>query len=142
MAVQTKRDFYEVLGVAKDATPEDIKKAFRKLAMKHHPDKNPGDKGAEDRFKEVAEAYEILSDPEKRQRYDQFGHEGLKGVPTHGFSNFEEIFESFGDIFGGGIFDGIFGGGGRRGPRKGASLKVELVLDFLEAAKGAKKTIE
>jgi molecular chaperone DnaJ len=110
--------------------------------MKHHPDKNPGDKGAEERFKEVAEAYEILSDPEKRQRYDQFGHEGLKGVPTHGFSNFEEIFESFGDIFGGGIFDGLFGAGGRRGPRKGASLKVELVLDFLEAAKGTKKTIE
>jgi molecular chaperone DnaJ len=140
---QTKRDYYEVLGVAKDSSPDDIKKAFRRLAKEFHPDKNPGDKTAEDKFKEAAEAYEVLSDQEKRARYDQFGHEGMRGVPTHGFQNFEEIFESFGDIFGGGIFEGLFGGGGRRrGPRRGASLKVELVLDFIEAAKGTKKTIE
>jgi molecular chaperone DnaJ len=139
-----KRDFYEVLSVQKDASPDDIKKAFRKLAKELHPDKNPGDKTAEEKFKEVAEAYEVLSDQEKRQRYDQFGHEGLRGMPTHGFQNFEEIFESFGDIFGGGIFEGLFGGGrgGRRGPRRGASLKVELVLEFTEAALGTKKTIE
>jgi molecular chaperone DnaJ len=140
----TKRDYYEVLGVQKDSTPDDIKKAFRKLAKELHPDMNPGDMAAEEKFKEVAEAYEVLSDQEKRSRYDQFGHEGMRGVPTHGFQNFEEIFESFGDIFGGGIFEGLFGGrgGGRRGPRRGASLKVELVLEFTEAALGTKKTIE
>jgi molecular chaperone DnaJ len=138
-----KRDFYEILGVTKDASPDDVKKAFRNAAKQFHPDKNPGNKEAEEKFKEAAEAYEVLSDQEKRQRYDQFGHEGLRGIPSHGFQNFEEIFESFGDIFGGGIFEGLFGGGGggRRGPRRGASLKVELVLDFLEAAKGTKKTI-
>src|SRR5581483_10263152 len=140
---QVKRDYYEVLGVAKDASNDDIKRAFRKLAKELHPDRNPGNKEAEDKFKEAAEAYEVLSDAEKRQRYDQFGHEGMRGVPTHGFQNFEEIFESFGDLFGGGIFEGLFGGGMRRGgPRRGASLKVELVLDFLEAVKGVKRTIE
>lgn len=141
--VQVKRDYYEVLSVAKDASPEDIKKAFRRMAKELHPDRNPGNKEAEDKFKEAAEAYDILQDPEKRQRYDQFGHEGLKGIPTHGFQNFEEIFESFGDLFGGGgIFEGLFGGQRRAGPRRGASLKVELVLDFLDACKGIKKTIE
>jgi len=143
--LQVKRDYYEVLGVAKDASPDDVKKAFRKLAKELHPDRNPGNKEAEEKFKEAAEAYEVLSDPEKRGRYDQFGHEGLRGVPTHGFQNFEEIFESFGDLFGGGggIFEGLFGGGARRsGPRRGASLKVELVLEFIEACKGTKKTIE
>src|SRR5438067_1480413 len=131
MPMTQKRDYYEVLGVQKDSSPDDIKKAFRKLAKELHPDMNPGDKTAEEKFKEVAEAYEVLSDQEKRSRYDQLGHEGLRGMPTHGFQNFEEIFESFGDIFGGGIFEGLFGGsgrGGRRGPRRGASLKVELVL--------------
>ncbi|MEZ0228412.1 MAG: molecular chaperone DnaJ [Planctomycetota bacterium] len=142
MVVQAKRDYYEILGVAKDAAPDDIKKAFRKLAKELHPDRNPGNKEAEEKFKEAAEAYDVLQDPEKRQRYDQFGHEGLKGIPTHGFQNFEEIFESFGDLFGGGIFEGLFGGQRRAGPRRGASLKVELVLDFLEAVKGIKKTIE
>src|SRR5271168_2100832 len=122
--LQVKRDYYEILGVAKDASPDDIKKAFRKCAKEFHPDANPGDKTAEDKFKEAAEAYDALSDADKRARYDQFGFEGLKGMPAHGFQDFEEIFETFGDIFGGGIFEGLFGGGGGRrcGPRRGASL--------------------
>ncbi|MBI3723170.1 molecular chaperone DnaJ [bacterium] len=140
---QVKRDYYEVLGVEKTASQDEIKKAFRTAAKEFHPDKNPGDKASEDKFKEAAEAYEVLQDPEKRARYDQFGHEGLKGTSMPQYSSFEEIFESFGDIFGGGIFEGLFGGGGRRrGPRRGSSLKVEIVLEFLEAAKGTKKTIE
>jgi molecular chaperone DnaJ len=145
----SKRDYYEVLGVAREATPELIKKAYRKCAMEFHPDRNPGNKEAEQKFKEAAEAYEVLNDPEKRARYDRFGHEGLRGAPQHDFSNFESIFEVFGDIFGG--FGGGGGGGGgdffsfgrrRGGPRAGASLKVELELDFMEAAKGSEKTVE
>src|SRR5271170_7568885 len=114
--MSTKRDYYEILGVSKTATADEIKKAYRKTAIQFHPDKNPGNKEAEEKFKEAAEAYEVLSDQEKRQRYDQFGHEGMRGIPTHGFQNFEEIFESFGDLFGGGggIFEGLFGGGARR----------------------------
>lgn len=141
---QAKRDHYEVLGVAKDATPEQIKKAYRKCAMEFHPDRNPGNAEAEQRFKEAAEAYEVLSDAEKRGRYDRFGHEGLRGAPQHDFSNFESIFEVFGDLFGGGGGAGDFFGFGRRraGPRPGASLKVELELDFLEAAKGCEKVVE
>ncbi|HVY61618.1 MAG TPA: DnaJ domain-containing protein, partial [Planctomycetota bacterium] len=121
-----KRDYYEVLGVAKDATTEQIKKAYRKCAMEFHPDRNPGNKEAEQKFKEAAEAYEVLQDAEKRARYDRFGHEGLRGAPQHDFSNFESIFEVFGDIFGGGGGGGDFFGFGRRrgGPRAGASLKV------------------
>ncbi len=107
-----KRDYYEVLGVAKTATPEELKKAYRKLAIKYHPDKNPGDKEAEEKFKEAAEAYDVLSDPEKRQKYDQFGHNmGPQGFPGGGFGGghgftMEDIFSQFGDIFGGhGGFD-------------------------------------
>jgi molecular chaperone DnaJ len=141
-----KRDYYEVLGVARDASAEVIKKAYKKIAMECHPDRNPGDKAAEERFKEAAEAYEVLRDQEKRERYDRFGHEGLHGAPRHDFSSFESIFEAFGDIFGGGggTFEQFFGFGGRQrgGPRPGASLKVELDLDFLEAAKGVEKTVE
>ena len=141
-----KRDYYEVLGLPRDATPEQIKKAYRKLALETHPDRNPGNKEAEKRFKEAAEAYEVLSDAEKRAVYDRYGHEGLKGAPVHDFSTFESIFEAFGDIFGGpgGLFEEFFGGGRReRGrARAGASLKVELELDFLEAARGCEKTIE
>ncbi|MBP5232600.1 MAG: DnaJ domain-containing protein, partial [Planctomycetes bacterium] len=113
----TKRDYYEVLGVAKDAKPDDIKSAYRKLAMKYHPDRNPGDKEAEAKFKEAAEAYEILRDPDKRARYDRFGHAGFEGPQGGGagFSSMEDIMSHFSDIFGGGgggsIFDGIFGGG-------------------------------
>jgi molecular chaperone DnaJ len=139
-----KRDYYEVLGVARDATPEQVKKAYRKIALETHPDRNPGNKEAEARFKEAAEAYEVLSDPERRARYDRFGHEGLRGAPHHDFSNVESIFEAFGDIFGGTAFEDFFGFGrrARAGPRPGASLKVEVELDFFEAARGCDKLID
>ena len=136
----TKRDFYEILGVSKNATAEEIKKAYRQKAIQFHPDKNPGNKEAEEKFKEAAEAYEVLSSPEKKQRYDQFGHAGgassaggYGGGP--GGMNMEDIFSQFGDIFGGGGFDGFFGGGGSRGGgrrmNKGTNLriKVKLTLD-------------
>ncbi|MFN7012715.1 MAG: DnaJ domain-containing protein, partial [Bacteroidia bacterium] len=111
----SKRDYYEVLGVSKNASADEIKKAYRKLAIKYHPDKNPGDKVAEEKFKEAAEAYEVLSNPEKKQRYDQFGHAGMSGAAGGGggFSNMEDIFSQFGDIFGdafGGAFGGFSGG--------------------------------
>ncbi len=145
-----KRDYYEVLGVSKDASEGDIKKAYRKLAMKYHPDRNPDDKEAEEKFKEAAEAYEVLSDDDKRGRYDQFGHAGVDGMghAGGGFSSMEDIFASFGDIFGGGggggsIFDSFFGGGrGRRQANQGASLRVNLSIDFKEAAFGCSKTID
>ena len=115
-----KRDYYEVLGVSKTATADEIKSAYRKLAMKYHPDRNPGDKEAEEKFKEAAEAYDVLHDAEKRQRYDQFGHQGMGGQGFGGFGgggmNMEDIFSAFGDIFsgGGGGFSSFFGGGSRR----------------------------
>ncbi len=142
MATSVKRDYYEVLGVARDADVDTIKKAFRKAAVKYHPDKNPGDAEAEARFKEAAEAYEVLSDPEKRARFDRFGHAGVEGVGA-GAASFESIFEHFGDLFGGGLFESMFGGRSRRrgGPRAGASLQMELEVEFLEAAKGASKTV-
>ena len=110
----SKRDFYEILGINKSSSQDEIKKAYRKVAIKYHPDKNPDNKAAEEKFKEAAEAYEVLSNPEKKQKYDRFGHEGLRGGPG-GFSgggmNVEDIFEQFGDIFGGGSpFDSFFGG--------------------------------
>lgn len=144
----TKRDYYEILGVEKNATQEEIKKAYRKMAMKYHPDRNPGDKTAEEKFKEAAEAYEVLGDPEKRRRYDQFGHQGV-GDQVHGFTNFQDIFSAFSDIFGtsgSSIFDGIFGGMGagtrRGGIRAGNSLKCRVNITFEEAAFGCTKTIE
>src|SRR6185369_7776647 len=111
-----KRDYYEVLEVVKTASVEDIKKAYRKAALKHHPDKNPGDKDAEHKFKECAEAYEVLSDPEKRKRYDQYGHEGLRGTTMHDYSNMDvnSIEDLFSAFFGGNPFGGR-GGGGQRG---------------------------
>lgn len=139
-----KRDFYEVLGVQKGASEDEIKKAYRSLAKKYHPDLNPGDKTAEAHFKEVNEAYETLSNPEKRQRYDQFGHAGVDpnfnpggGAGGYDFNDFGDIFSNLGDIFG-------FGGsGGRRnGPARGSDVQAHVVLSFEEAAKGCKKRVE
>jgi molecular chaperone DnaJ len=150
----SKRDFYDILGVAKSAPAEEIKKAYRKLAIKYHPDKNPDDKAAEDKFKEAAEAYEVLSNPEKKQRYDQFGHAGVGGAAGGGGyggggMNMEDIFSQFGDIFGGGgsPFDSFFGGGGqsRGGGRrvaKGSNLRIKVKLTLEEIANGAEKKIK
>jgi len=146
-----KRDYYEILSVSKSATDVEIKASYRKLAMQHHPDRNPGDNSAEEKFKEAAEAYEVLSDSNKRARYDQFGHAGMKGGAGTGFSDVNDIFSHFSDIFGGGsIFDEIFGAGsGRRhsGRHKqpgiqGSDLKVNLKLTLEEIADGTEKTIK
>ena len=143
----SKRDYYEILGVSKNADSKEIKKAYRKLAVKYHPDKNPNDKKAEDKFKEAAEAYDVLSSNEKRQRYDQFGHAGMSGSGSGGFGgggmNMEDIFSQFGDIFGGSSFGG-FGGGRNRGRRviKGTNLRIRLSLTLQEVAKGTEKKIK
>jgi molecular chaperone DnaJ len=137
-----KRDYYEILGVARDASPEDIKAAYRKLALKYHPDRNPGDKKAEDKFKEAAEAYEVLSDVDKRRTYDQFGHNAPHMGDGTGNMNMEDIFEHFGDIFG-----DLFGAGQRRHkasgptPKQGHDLVKELTLTLEEAFSGTKKDI-
>lgn len=134
----TERDYYEILGVPRDATQEEIKSAFRKAALEYHPDRNPGDKEAEARFKEAAEAYEVLSDPEKRRRYDLYGR---GGVEAPRFTDFSEIFSAFSDIFGPGSFFGeIFGP--RQRPARGASLRCEISLDLREVLTGAEKTIK
>lgn len=148
----SKRDYYDVLGVAKNASAEEIKKAYRKLAIKYHPDKNPDDKSAEEKFKEAAEAYEVLSSPDKKQRYDQYGHAGVGGAAGGGFGgggmNMEDIFSQFGDIFGGGgsPFDSFFGGGSQsRGGRKvakGSNLRIKVKLTLEEIANGAEKKIK
>jgi molecular chaperone DnaJ len=135
-----KRDYYEVLGVDKRADPDDIKKAYRQIALQNHPDRNPGDGAAEGRFKEAAEAYAVLGDPDKRARYDRFGHAGVDGGAA-GFTDIEEVFAHFGDLFGGGFF-GQFFGGGRGRARRGASLRVDLQLTLEEVASGTKKTVE
>ncbi len=140
------RDYYDVLGVSRDASEDVIKKAYRKLALKHHPDKNPGDSGAERKFKEAAEAYDVLRDGEKRRIYDAHGHDGLSGIGQGaGFSDVEDIFRVFGDIFGGGggggIFGDLFGGGGSR-VRRGDSLRAHLQMTLEEAATGIRRTIE
>lgn len=141
-----KRDYYEILGVAKEADADTIKKAYRKLAMQFHPDKNPGNKEAEEKFKEAAEAYEVLSDSQKRARYDRFGHQGVGGPGMGGGPHFQDasdIFEAFGDIFG-----DFFGGGGggqrsrRSGPRRGADLRYLLEIDLKDVLEGVKKPIE
>lgn len=141
-----KLDYYELLGVAKNATTDEIRKAYRNLALKYHPDRNPGDKEAEKKFKEISQAYDVLSDAEKRKKYDLYGHEGLQGFATRDFqsASFEDIFEAFSDIFGDqSLFGDIFGvGRGRQRVRRGQSLRVELVIDLREAASGARKTIE
>jgi molecular chaperone DnaJ len=147
----SKRDYYEILGVAKNASADEIKKAYRKVAMQYHPDRNPGDKAAEEKFKEAAEAYEVLSDADKRAQYDRFGHSGLSGNgrgPAGG-ANMEDIFSQFGDIFGDDIFGSFFGGGGSRsrgGQRsrgvRGSNLRVKLKLSYEEIAKGVNKQIK
>lgn len=140
-----KRDYYEVLGVSKSATADEIKKAYRKLAIQYHPDKNPGNPEAEEKFKEAAEAYEVLSNPDKKARYDQFGHQGLGGNGGFGGSgmNMEDIFSQFGDIFGGGGFGSFFGGGGGgRRTKKGTNLRVKLKLNLHEIANGVEKKIK
>ena len=144
-----KRDYYEVLGVNKNASPDDIKRAYRRMAMKYHPDKNPNNKEAEAKFKECAEAYEVLSDKEKRSRYDQFGHDGLRGMGMRDYSHmrWQDIGSIFEDVFGGfGGFGDIFGMGGqrtaRRGPAKGYDLETTVELSLAEIAGGTEKTIE
>ncbi|WP_111670752.1 molecular chaperone DnaJ [Algoriphagus litoralis] len=140
-----KRDYYEVLGVSKSASADEIKKAYRKLAIQFHPDKNPDNPEAEDKFKEAAEAYEVLSNPEKKARYDQFGHQGLGGSGGYGGAgmNMEDIFSQFGDIFGGGGFGSFFGGGGGgRRTKKGTNLRVKLKLNLQEIANGVEKKIK
>ena len=138
-----KRDYYDVLGVSKSADNKEIKKAYRKIAIKFHPDKNPGNKEAEEKFKEAAEAYEVLSNKEKRQRYDQFGHAGMK-ESAGGFGggmNMEDIFSQFGDIFGGG-FGGFGGGRGGRRVVKGTNLRIRLSLTLKEILEGVDKKIK
>ena len=144
-----KRDYYEVLGVGKNASADDIKRAYRRMAMKYHPDKNPDDKEAEAKFKECAEAYEVLSDPEKRRRYDQFGHEGLRGIGMRDYTHmrWQDIGSIFEDIFGFDEFFGdIFGTRSRRarraGPTRGYDLETSVELTLNNIAKGAEKTIE
>ncbi|MFA6635490.1 MAG: molecular chaperone DnaJ [Candidatus Omnitrophota bacterium] len=143
-------DYYELLGVGRDVSGDDLKKAYRKLALKYHPDKNPGSKEAEDKFKELSHAYEILSDPEKRSRYDRFGEAGFQHGGSGGF-DFHDPGDIFREVFGGGfggafggIFDSMFGSGqsGTRGPRKGRDLEYSLTLTFLEAVKGITKEIK
>jgi len=143
--VTTKRDYYEILGVARTATDQEIKSSYRKLALKYHPDRNPGDKVAEEKFKEAAEAYSVLADTDKRHMYDRFGHAGLGGAATGGFdptvfTGFEDILGGLGDIFGIGE---MFGGQRRRGgPQRGADLRYDLEIAFDESAKGVETTIQ
>lgn len=146
MAVMPQqRDYYEVLGLARTASDAEIAAAYRKLALKYHPDKNPGDEDAVRRFKEASEAFEVLSHADKRARYDRYGHAGLEGVGgAPQFHDVSEIFNAFGDIFGDSLFGDLFGGGGgRRGRRaaKGSDVRADVTLDLLEAARGVKKTI-
>src|SRR5262245_44855963 len=137
----TKRDYYEVLGVVREAPADEIKKAYRQMALKYHPDRNPGDDEAPKRFKEAAEAYEVLSDSEKRQRYDRYGHAGLNGSSFHDFRSTDDIMSAFSDIFGGGLF-GDFFGERRRGPRPGPDLAIRMEIELVEAARGCSRPIE
>ena len=136
-----KRDYYEVLQLARNASGDEIKKAYRQMAMKFHPDKNPGDAEAETRFKEAAEAYEILGDNDKRQRYDRYGHAGLNGAGVHDFRNADDIMSAFSDIFGGGLFGEMFSPR-RRGPRAGLDIQMRLEIVLIEAARGVTKQVE
>ncbi len=148
-----KRDYYEILGVTKSSSADEIKKSYRKIALQFHPDRNPGNKEAEDKFKEAAEAYDTLSNPDKRAQYDRFGHApmgggGGGGFQGHGGMRMEDIFSNFGDVFGEDVFSNFFGGGGggrqggqRQGTR-GANLRIKLKMDFSEIANGANKKIK
>ncbi len=148
----SKRDYYEVLGVGKSASTDEVKKAYRKVAMQHHPDRNPGDKVAEEKFKEAAEAYEVLSDADKKAQYDRYGHAGVSGN-GRGFGgggmNMDDIFSQFGDVFGEDLFGSFFGGGQRGGRTqqrsrgvRGSNLRVKLKLTYEEIAKGVTKNIK
>jgi len=147
----SKRDYYEILGVTKTASADEIKKAYRKVAMQFHPDRNPGDKSAEEKFKEAAEAYEVLSDADKKAQYDRYGHAGVSSN-GRGFSgggmNMEDIFSQFGDVFGEDLFGSFFGGGGGRGRTsrargvRGSNLRVKIKLTYEEIAKGVTKNIK
>ena len=150
-----KRDYYEILGVSKSASTDEIKKAYRRVAMQFHPDRNPGDKSAEEKFKEAAQAYEILSDTDKKSQYDRYGHAGVSGNSRGGHSgggagmNMEDIFSQFGDIFGDDLFGNFFGGGQQRsrgGQRsrgvRGSNLRIKLKLTYEEIAKGVNKNIK
>ena len=147
----SKRDYYEILGVTKGAAADEIKKSYRKVAMQFHPDRNPGDKAAEEKFKEAAEAYEVLSDADKRAQYDRYGHAGLSGN-GRGFGgggmNMDDIFSQFGDIFGDDLFGSFFGGrrggggGGRTRGVRGSNLRVKIKLNYEEIAKGVSKNIK
>ncbi|MFG0263034.1 MAG: molecular chaperone DnaJ [Novipirellula sp. JB048] len=138
-----KRDYYAVLGVGRDAAKQELDRAYRKLAIKYHPDSNQDDEDAVERFKEASEAYEILSDPAKRERYDRYGHAGVDGMAQQSH-DVEDIFEAFGDLFGGGMFGDLFGsrgGGGRRRSRRGADIRCNVTLTLEEAARGVSKDI-
>ena len=144
-----KRDYYEVLGVDKNASPEELKKAYRKLALQYHPDRSPGDKEAEEKFKEAAEAYDVLSNPEKKARYDQFGMAGMEGAYGQGGMNMNDIFSQFGsifgDLFGGGAFTGFsggFGGGSQRRVLRGSNLRIKVKLTLEEIDRGCEKKIK
>ncbi len=146
-----ERDYYEVLGVNRNASPEEIKRAYRKVALKHHPDKNPGDKTAEEKFKEASNAYDVLSDPEKRKIYDIRGHAGVHNAGFQGYTNFEDIFTNFGDIFGRevfGNFGDVFGDVFSRenptgfGPQRRGNLRTRLTIPFGESILGAEKRIQ
>jgi molecular chaperone DnaJ len=147
-----KRDYYEILGVAKGSSQDEIKKAYRKVAMQYHPDRNPGDKSAEEKFKEAAESYEVLSDEDKRAQYDRYGHAGMSNNGRGGFSggnmNMDDIFSQFGDVFGDDIFGSFFGGGRRGGSGtrsrgvRGSNLRVKIKLTYEEIAKGVQKNIK
>ncbi|MEZ4450690.1 MAG: molecular chaperone DnaJ [Nannocystaceae bacterium] len=140
--MSAKRDYYEILGVEKGANAADLKRAYRKMAMQYHPDRNPGNAEAEERFKEAAEAFEVLNDPDKRRLYDQYGHEGPSRAGFSGFQGTDEVFSRFGDLFGD-LFGNLgFGGGGRRnGPQQGSDIKLQLNIKFADAVKGIEREV-